>query len=129
MNVTILRPRRSADQHRVVGLKYSDAMGLTERQKMLSGERYNCHDPELARMAVEARRRVAAFCASDPGDAEQWFRLLGQIFGRVERGVHIEPPLYGRCRGGGHARRPAGLAGRRNARESHPRSAMSSAHG
>jgi maltose O-acetyltransferase len=92
--MTILRPRRSADQHRVVGLKYSDAMGLSERQKMLSGERYDCHDPELARMAVEARRRVAAFCASDPGDAEERFRLLGQIFGRVERGVHIEPPLY-----------------------------------
>jgi len=31
MNTTILRPRRSADQHRVVGLKYSDAMGLSKR--------------------------------------------------------------------------------------------------
>src|SRR6266702_5391293 len=151
-------------------------MGLSEREKMLSGERYSCHDPELARMAVEARRRVAAFCASDPGDAEERFRLLGQIFGRVERGVHIDHrrghvhqrqlhdrrrrgdqhrqagahrtggpadrgdasaaggrATYGsrgrRCRGGGDVQRSAGFAGRRNARESHPRSPMSSARG
>jgi len=66
----------------------------SERQKMLTGQEYNCHDAELSQMAVEARRRVAQFCASDPGDEEARFRLLEQIFGSVERGVHIEPPFY-----------------------------------
>jgi maltose O-acetyltransferase len=61
---------------------------------MLAGEQYNCHDDELQRMAVEARRRVAAFCACDPGDGPYRFKLLEEIFGRVERGVHIEPPFY-----------------------------------
>jgi maltose O-acetyltransferase len=69
-------------------------MSLTEREKMLAGEQYNCHDPELGAMAVAARRRVAAFCASDPGDEEGRFQMLQQIFARVESGVHIEPPFY-----------------------------------
>jgi maltose O-acetyltransferase len=69
-------------------------MERSERQKMLAGEQYNCHDAELSQMAVEARRRVAQFCASDPGDEEGRFRLLNEIFGNVERGVHVEPPVY-----------------------------------
>jgi hypothetical protein len=34
---------------------------------MLAGDEYNCHNEELSEMAIVARRRVAAFCASDPG--------------------------------------------------------------
>lgn len=66
----------------------------SEREKMLAGDQYNCHDPELSAMAVNVRRRVAEFCASDPGDEERRFELLGAIFAHVEAGVHIEPPFY-----------------------------------
>jgi maltose O-acetyltransferase len=66
----------------------------SEREKMLAGEEYNCHDPELSEMAIAARRRVALFCATDPGDEEGRFELLQAIFGRVESGVHIEAPFY-----------------------------------
>jgi maltose O-acetyltransferase len=66
----------------------------TEREKMLAGEGYNCHDAELSEMAIVARRRVAAFCALDPGDEEGRFAALQTIFGHVERGVHIESPFY-----------------------------------
>jgi maltose O-acetyltransferase len=66
----------------------------SEREKMLAGEEYNCHDAELSEMAIVARRRVAAYCATDPGDAEGRFELMRTIFGHVERGVHIEPPFY-----------------------------------
>ncbi len=69
-------------------------MSRSERQKMLAGEAYNCHDPELAAMAVAARRRVAEFSATDPGDEEGRFHLLQTIFARVGPGVHIEPPFY-----------------------------------
>ena len=69
-------------------------MTVSEREKMLAGEPYNCHDSELSQMAIAARRRVAAFCATDPGDSEGRFRLLTTIFQRVEPGVHIEPPFY-----------------------------------
>ena len=57
---------------------------------MLAGEQYDCHDPELGDMAVQARRRVAEFCATDPADAAGRFRLLERIFARVGPGVHIE---------------------------------------
>jgi maltose O-acetyltransferase len=67
---------------------------MSERDKMLAGELYNCLDTELRAMAVAARRRVAAYCATDPGDEEERWRMLGEIFARVGPGVHIEPPLY-----------------------------------
>ena len=66
----------------------------TEREKMLAGERYNCHDYELTAMAVAARRRVAQYCASDPGDEAGRLRLLRTIFASVGDGVHIEAPFY-----------------------------------
>jgi maltose O-acetyltransferase len=69
-------------------------VSATEREKMLAGEPYNCHDPELIEMAIAARRRVAAYCDTDPGDADGRFPLLETIFGRVGPGVHIEPPFY-----------------------------------
>ncbi len=61
---------------------------------MLAGEEYNCHDAELIEMAIVARRRVAAFCAADPGDEEARFELLQTILGHVGDGVHIEAPFY-----------------------------------
>ncbi len=141
--MTILRPRRSADQHRVVGLKYSSAMGLSERQKMLSGERYNCHDPSARAWpsrhtggspcsvrAIRAMPKNGSGCSVRSSD--------------VERGTHIEPPLYAdfgvhttigedtfinvNCVIVDDAAISIGKR-RRNARESHPRSPMSSARG
>ncbi|HET9059951.1 MAG TPA: sugar O-acetyltransferase [Acidimicrobiales bacterium] len=67
---------------------------MSEREKMLAGAIYNCLDAELRAMAVAARRRVAAYCATDPGDEEARWRLLGEIFAEVGPGVHIEPPFY-----------------------------------
>jgi maltose O-acetyltransferase len=61
---------------------------------MLAGDPYNCHDPELREMAAAARRRIAAYCATDPGDESGRFHLLETIFGHVGFGVHIEPPFY-----------------------------------
>jgi maltose O-acetyltransferase len=66
----------------------------SEREKMLAGIEYNCHDPELSEMAIAARRRVAAFCALDPGDEEGRYQLLQTILGHVGNGVHIEAPFY-----------------------------------
>lgn len=67
---------------------------MSERERMLAGEQYNYYDPELAGMAVKARQLVAVFCATDPGDSAERTRLLGEIFGHVGCGVHIEPPFY-----------------------------------
>jgi maltose O-acetyltransferase len=66
----------------------------SEREKMLAGVEYNCHDEELIEMAVVARRRVAAFCALDPGDEDARYQLLQTILGHVGRDVHIESPFY-----------------------------------
>jgi maltose O-acetyltransferase len=45
-------------------------------------------------MALNARRRVAAYSALDPGDKEGRFQLLQTIFAHVDEGVHIESPMY-----------------------------------
>jgi maltose O-acetyltransferase len=72
----------------------TSTVSRSEREKMLAGEEYNCHDAQLSEMALSARRRVAAYCALDPGDANGRFELLQEILGHVEPGVHIETPFY-----------------------------------
>lgn len=66
----------------------------SQRERMLAGEEYDCYDAELGAMAVRARQRVAAFCATGAEQSEERARLLREIFGQVGRGVHIEPPFY-----------------------------------
>jgi hypothetical protein len=61
---------------------------------MLAGQECNCHDAEPSEMALIARRRVAAYCALDPGDTNGRFELRQALFGHVESGVHIETPCY-----------------------------------
>ena len=69
-------------------------MSRSEREKMLAGEEYDCYDAELANMAVTVRHRVAAYNASAPDAHGEREWLLGEIFGAVARGVHVEPPLF-----------------------------------
>jgi maltose O-acetyltransferase len=80
--------------HRSSRWRDGRVVSQSEREKMLAGEEYNCHDAELSEMAIVARRRVAAFCAADPGDEQGRFQLLQTIFAHVGSGVHIESPFY-----------------------------------
>lgn len=66
---------------------------MTEREKMVRGELYLASDPELVEARVRARRLLARFNASDPGDAAARVALMRELFGGVGSDVWIEPPF------------------------------------
>jgi maltose O-acetyltransferase len=65
---------------------------VTEREKMIAGEGYDAHDPEL----IAGRRRARALMARINGELDegQRFELLGELFASVGEGVLVEPPFY-----------------------------------
>jgi hypothetical protein len=65
-------------------------MTLSERQKMLSGELYDCKDPELVNLRFRARRLWLYNTSTEDRRQE----LLGEILGHLGPGVWIEPPFY-----------------------------------
>jgi maltose O-acetyltransferase len=66
---------------------------MSERAKMLAGELYLASDPELVQARVRARRLMARFNASDPGDAAARTALLEELLGSAGAGAWIEPPF------------------------------------
>jgi maltose O-acetyltransferase len=68
----------------------------TAKQKMLAGEPYIAHDPELVADSRRAMRLTAAYNATDAADEADDKRrrdLLVELFGSVGEDVHIRPPL------------------------------------
>ena len=69
---------------------------LTEKEKMLAGERYNCLDPELGRARQEIKKKLRAYNQTFPEDDRQ--SMLGDLLGEIGQNVVIEPPfncIYG----------------------------------
>jgi maltose O-acetyltransferase len=66
----------------------------TEKEKMLAGELYNPHDPEL----VEARERARDLCQdlNETREREQDARraILKQLFGQGGESVWLQPPFF-----------------------------------
>jgi maltose O-acetyltransferase len=63
-------------------------------QKMLDGEAYDSRDPELLEQYHRARALILAYNACDSRDSDQRKNLLGQLLGKVEKGVWIESPFF-----------------------------------
>ena len=67
---------------------------MTEREKMLAGELYDCFDAEL----VAARTRVRDLCqtlnATREADRDLRRELLQQIFGKGGDTVWLQPPFF-----------------------------------
>lgn len=66
----------------------------TEKEKMLSGELYDCKDPELVQMRFRARRLVRLYNSSTEEELDRRQQLLQEILGRMGKDVWIEPPFY-----------------------------------
>ncbi|PWB51822.1 MAG: hypothetical protein C3F13_13000 [Anaerolineales bacterium] len=65
---------------------------LTEKEKMLAGETYNCLDPALVLERQKAKELVSLFnLAEAPNDGTI---ILSQLLGYVGRDSIIEPPFY-----------------------------------
>ncbi len=65
---------------------------MTEYDKMIASQPYNCMAPELDLLRQETARLYRRFNRSDEGDEQ--LALLLQIVGELAQGAFICPPLY-----------------------------------
>ena len=63
------------------------------RERMLAGQPY-VTDREISAMTAGAQQRMAAYNASDPGDAATRRRLLAELLGEIGEDVEVRPPVY-----------------------------------
>ena len=64
------------------------------RERMLAGDPYIAHDPELAAASIRARELMTAYNATSVREESRRDALLGELLGAVGEGTHIRPPLY-----------------------------------
>ena len=72
----------------------------SERERMLAGEPYDPHDPELSLARNRARELCAALNATGEGEPHERRRLAEQLFGTGGAGVWVQPPFH--CDYGGN---------------------------
>lgn len=67
---------------------------MTEREKMLAGELYDCGDPELLSQWHRAKDLARTYNALDSSDAEQKDRILTELLGGRDANLWITAPFY-----------------------------------
>lgn len=66
----------------------------SERQKMLAGELYDPHAPELVGERARARNLCRTFNLSMESDVDQRRQILGDLFGTGGEDVWLQPPFH-----------------------------------
>lgn len=67
---------------------------MTEREKMLAGELYDCGDPELLDRWHLAKDLAAAYNRTDSADLAEKDRILARLLGGRGKNLWITPPFY-----------------------------------
>ena len=67
---------------------------MTEREKMLAGQLYDCGDPELLTRWHQAKDLVRDYNATDSADLEAKDRILGELLGGRGQNLWITAPFY-----------------------------------
>lgn len=67
---------------------------MTEREKMLAGELYDCGDPELLERWHEAKDLARIYNSLESADAQEKDRILDQMLGGRGKNLWITPPFY-----------------------------------
>lgn len=67
---------------------------MTEREKMLAGELYDCGDKELLDRWHFAKNLVREYNNTQSEDIENKNRILEKLLGKIEENVWITPPFY-----------------------------------
>ncbi len=71
---------------------------MSEYQKMISSQPYNCMAPELAQLRREAARHYRRFNQAEEETEQR--ALLAELIGKLAENAFICPPLY--CTYGRH---------------------------
>lgn len=67
---------------------------MTEREKMLAGELYDCGDPELLARWHRAKDLTRAYNQVASADLAEKDRILGELLGGRGENLWITPPFY-----------------------------------
>ena len=67
---------------------------MTEREKMLAGELYDCADPELLTQWHRAKDLVRDYNQTDSADAPRKEEILEELLGGRGKNLWITPPFY-----------------------------------
>lgn len=67
---------------------------MTEREKMLAGELYDCGDPELLDRWHLAKDLAAAYNRTPSADLAEKDRILAELLGGRGKNLWITPPFY-----------------------------------
>lgn len=66
----------------------------SEREKMIAGELYDPHDPELVRLRARARDLCQDLNASREHETERRRQIFVELLGRGGDSVWLQPPFY-----------------------------------
>lgn len=67
---------------------------MTEREKMLAGELYDCSDPELLAQWHKAKNLVRAYNQTASENLDEKDRILAALLGKRGANLWITPPFY-----------------------------------
>lgn len=67
---------------------------MTEKEKMLAGELYDCGDPELPALWHKAKDLARDYNRTDSADAETKDRILSEMLGSRGKNLWITAPFY-----------------------------------
>lgn len=67
---------------------------MTEREKMLAGQLYDCSDPELLKQWHKAKNLIRQYNNTVSEDLEEKDRLLSELLGSRGKNLWITPPFY-----------------------------------
>ncbi len=67
---------------------------MTEREKMLAGELYDCGDPELLSQWHKAKNLIRDYNRTDSENAEEKKRILHELLGGHGKNLWITAPFY-----------------------------------
>ena len=67
---------------------------MTEREKMLAGQLYDCGDTELLTQWHKAKDLVRDYNQTDSADAQEKGRILSELLGGRGKNLWITAPFY-----------------------------------
>ena len=67
---------------------------MTEREKMLAGQLYDCGDAELLKQWHKAKDLVRAYNNVNSADRKEKDRILSELLGETGRNLWITPPCF-----------------------------------
>ena len=67
---------------------------MTEKEKMLAGELYDCGDPELMKLWICGKNLIQKYNSLDYSDKKEQMRILDEVLGSRGKNTQITAPFY-----------------------------------